>query len=132
MSLRLGPLMGNLGTSPTKKQNIMSLVLFHSWKTLEQDPWALGSLGPGLPNKLKGLSPLLLRQVQPQVGGVVYNTPFLDLLRLNSNIIGTLVMLRGMLECVTWHLHIGEVPATVWIGNACGGLHLWISQIVIV
>ena len=70
--------------------------------------------------------------VQPQVGGVVYNTPFLDLLRLNSNIIGTLVMLRGMLECVTWHLLIGEVPATVWIGNACGGLHLWISQIVIV
>ena len=45
---------------------------------------------------------------------------------------GTLVMLRGMLECVTWHLHIGEVPATVWIGNAYGKLHLWISQIVIV
>ena len=26
---------------------------------------------------------------------------------------GTLNMHRGMLECVTWHLHIGEVPATV-------------------
>ena len=110
----------------------MSLDLFHSWKTLELVPWALGSLGPGLPNKLKGLSPLLLRQVQPQVGGVVYNTPFLDLLDSTAIYFGTLVMLRGMLECVTWHLHIGEVPATVWIGNAYDKSHLWISQIVIV
>ena len=81
-------------------------------------------VGSGLTNKLKGLFSLVLRLFSASGRGCCSQHTLFELSCPISLLFGTLVMLRGMLECVTWHLHIGELPATVLERHSCGALHL--------
>ena len=72
--------------------------------------WALGSLGTGLPNKLKGISCLELIIVQPLVGQCSCQCPTLGPALTSGAIIYAHSPDLRDLECVIRHLHIGAVP----------------------
>ena len=72
--------------------------------------WALGSLGAGLSNKLKGNSCLELIIVQPLVGRCSCHCPTLGPALTSGAIIYAHSPDLRDLECVNRHLHIGAVP----------------------
>ena len=91
--------------------------MFRSWKSQEHVTWALGSLGAGLTNKLKGLLPRV--GYCSASGGAVFLSVPSSTTCFNSLALLFMCTRHGLrdLECVIWHQHIGGVPE---IGTSLG------------
>ena len=91
--------------------------MFRSWKSQEHVTWALGSLGAGLTNKLKGLLPRV--GYCSASGGAVFLSVPSSTTCFNSLALLFMCTRHGLrdLECVIWHQHIGGVPE---VGTSLG------------